>query len=162
MHLLNPGQSLDVGDRTLTAFRPPLFDSPATTGFMDDRTGVCFSSDCFGAPVASAELATTDDVSLVPMDDLIAGQRLWATIDSPWIHDVDPARFAATLGAMRALDPSVILSTHLPPARDQAAAFLETLAGVPAADPFVGPDQQALEMMLASFEPAAEPTPEPV
>jgi hypothetical protein len=24
--------SLDVGDRTLTGFRPPLFDNPATVG----------------------------------------------------------------------------------------------------------------------------------
>jgi hypothetical protein len=31
--LLNPGQSLDLGDRGLTAFRPPVYDSPATTGF---------------------------------------------------------------------------------------------------------------------------------
>ena len=28
VYLLNPGQSLDVGDRVLTAFRPPLLDSP--------------------------------------------------------------------------------------------------------------------------------------
>jgi hypothetical protein len=35
--LLNPGQSLDVGDRRLTCFRPPLYDSPATTGFYDDQ-----------------------------------------------------------------------------------------------------------------------------
>jgi hypothetical protein len=47
--LLNPGQALDVGDRQLHCFRPPLFDSPSTTGFLDDRTGVLFSSDCFGA-----------------------------------------------------------------------------------------------------------------
>ncbi len=58
VYLLNPGQQLDVGDRTLHAFRPPLFDSPATVGFYDDRSRVCFSSDCFGAPLPSAELAT--------------------------------------------------------------------------------------------------------
>ena len=96
VHLLNPGQSLDVGDRTLTGFRPPLFDSPATVGFMDDRTGACFSSDCFGAPMASAELASVDDVGIVPADDLVAGQHLWATIDSPWIHDIDPAQSPRT------------------------------------------------------------------
>ena len=47
--LLNPGQSLDVGDRRITTFRPPLYDSPATTGFTDERSGACFTSDCFGA-----------------------------------------------------------------------------------------------------------------
>jgi glyoxylase-like metal-dependent hydrolase (beta-lactamase superfamily II) len=50
LYLPNPGQSLDVGDRTLTAFRPPLYDSPATIGLYDDRSQTCFSSDCFGAP----------------------------------------------------------------------------------------------------------------
>ncbi len=32
VYLLNPGESLDVGDRTLTALKPPTFDNPATTG----------------------------------------------------------------------------------------------------------------------------------
>ena len=54
VYLLNPGQQLDIGDRTLHAFRPPLFDSPATTGFYDDRSRVVFSSDCFGAPLPTA------------------------------------------------------------------------------------------------------------
>jgi len=49
--LLNPGQSLDLGDRRLAAFRPPVYDSPATTGFYDQRTGTCFTSDCLGSPV---------------------------------------------------------------------------------------------------------------
>ena len=35
VYLLNPGQSLDVGDRQLTGFRPPLFDNPATVGVLD-------------------------------------------------------------------------------------------------------------------------------
>jgi Metallo-beta-lactamase superfamily len=52
VYLLNPGQVLDVGDRRLHAFRPPLFDSPATTGFLDDRSGALFSSDCFRGTAA--------------------------------------------------------------------------------------------------------------
>ncbi len=64
--LLNPGQALPVGDRSLHAFRPPLFDSPATTGLFDSRTGTCFSSDCFGGPLATEELAQADDVAAVP------------------------------------------------------------------------------------------------
>jgi len=45
IYLLNPGQSLDAGDRRLTGFRPPLFDNPATVGVLDTSTGVCLSSD---------------------------------------------------------------------------------------------------------------------
>ena len=56
------GQSLDVGDRTLSAFRPPLFDSPTTTGFIDSKSGSMFTSDCFGAPMPSLDLAVGGDV----------------------------------------------------------------------------------------------------
>lgn len=153
VHLLNPGQSLDVGDRTLTAFRPPLFDSPATTGFVDDRTGVCFTSDCFGAPMATADLALADDAADVPVDDLVAGQQLWATVDSPWVHGVDRAAFAAAVRACPAAGSPVVLSTHLPPARDRSAQLLDVIAEAPALPPFVGPDQAALEALLAGFAP---------
>ena len=155
LYLLNPGQSLDVGDRTLTAFRPPLYDSPATVGFYDDRSGACFSSDCYGAPVQSAELAGSSDVGDVPRDELRSGQLLWATIDSPWVHAVDPVRYLASLQPLRDREPDLILSTHLPPAAGRATEFLEMLATVPQADPFVGPDQQELEKLLAGFEPVA-------
>jgi glyoxylase-like metal-dependent hydrolase (beta-lactamase superfamily II) len=154
VYLLNPGESLDVGDRTLRAFRPPLFDNPATVGFYDDKSGVCFSSDCFGAPMPTSELAGGSEVRDVPRDDLRAGQLLWATIDSPWVHAVDPDRYLDTVEPLRAMDPAVILSTHLPPAAGQTEEFLDMLTAAPGSDPFVGPDQHALEQMLAGFEPA--------
>lgn len=155
VYLLNPGQSLEVGDRRLTAFRPPLFDNPSTTGFFDDHTGTCFSSDCFGAPMPSAELATCPDVGYLDKGDLRDRQLLWATVDSPWVHTVDKAKYLETLTALRAFDPTLILGTHLPPAPSRTLEFLDTLAAAPAANPFIGPDQAALEQLLATFEPAA-------
>ncbi|GIG60015.1 hypothetical protein Lfu02_43870 [Longispora fulva] len=152
--LLNPGQSIDVGDRTLTGFRPPLYDNPATVGFYDDRSRVCVSSDCFGAVLPSAEIAAGSGVGDVPPDVLRAGQLLWATVDSPWVHNTDRARYGATIEPLRGMDPSMILSTHLPSATGRAEEFFEMLTAAPEADPFVGPDQRALEEMLASFEPA--------
>ena len=156
VYLLNPGQSLDVGDRQLTAFRPPLFDSPATVGFQDTATGVVFSSDCFGAPLPTAELAAADDARAVRPDDLRTAQLLWATVDSPWVHSVDPGRYEHSLAALGALTPSAVVSSHLPPILDGLDTVLDTLRQAPAADPFIGPDQQALEAMLAGFAPAAE------
>ena len=153
VYLLNPGQSLDVGDRRLAAFRPPLFDNPATVGFFDDHSGACFSSDCFGAPMPTAELATCGDVRGVPAADLRSGQLLWATVDSPWVHDVDLVKYLDSLSTLRAVDPALILSTHLPPAAGRAREFLDMLTAAPGADPFIGPDQTVLEQMLASFEP---------
>ncbi len=76
--LLNPGQQLDVGDRTLSGLRPPLFDNPATVDVVDHRTGALFSSDCFGAPLPTAEHALSGhvhDVAAGPVPSLppIAG-----------------------------------------------------------------------------------------
>lgn len=153
VYLLNPGQSLDVGDRTLTCFRPPVYDSPATTGLVDTSSGVMFSSDCFGAPMTSAEAVQAEDVRELPQDELVAAQRLWATVDSPWVLGVDRPAFRASLQPLRAMDPSLVLSSHLPPARSAMPALLDVLAAAPDADPFVGPDQAALDALLASFEP---------
>lgn len=155
--LLNPGQSLDVGDRKLSGLRPPLFDSPATVGVVDHKTGALFSSDCFGAPLPSAEAALAEDVRAVTREDLRAGQLLWAGVDSPWVHHVDPARFHATIDPIRALDPSAIYSSHLPVARGLNGTLLEMLHETPGSQPFVGPDQAALEAMLASYEPVTAP-----
>jgi hypothetical protein len=158
LHLINPGQSLDVGDRRLTAFRPPLFDSPATTGFLDTSNGTCVASDCFGAPMASAELAQRDDVRDIPADELRSAQLLWATVDSPWVHVADHDAYMRTVQPLRDMDPGTILSSHLPPVVGGTAACFDMLAVAPLADPYVGPDQKALEEMLAGFEPAAPST----
>jgi hypothetical protein len=154
IYLLNPGQSLDVGDRRLTGFRPPLFDNPATVGVLDTSTGACLSSDCFGAPLPAADLATAEDAADVNPDELRGAQLLWASVDSPWVHVIDPAKFAASLEPLRDFNPSAIFSTHLPPATSTSAALFATLLEAPQADPFTGPDQAALEAMLRQFEPA--------
>jgi hypothetical protein len=154
VYFLNPGQSLSLGDRTITAFRPPLFDNAATTGFYDSKTGTLVSSDCFGAPQPSEEIALADDVSAAgDPADLAQRQTLWTSVDSPWAMTADPVRFGATLEPIRTFDPSLILSTHLPPASGRTAEFLATAAQAPGIDPFVGPDQAALEELLKQFEP---------
>jgi glyoxylase-like metal-dependent hydrolase (beta-lactamase superfamily II) len=155
LYLLNPGGTLDIGDRTLHAFRPPLFDSPATVGFYDDKSRTCFSSDCFGAPLGTPAFAAAANVSEIPAADLLGAQLLWATIDSPWVHNIDTARYLQTVKTLQSVDAEVILSTHLPPAIATGDRLFDMLALAPGANPFVGPDQEALQAMLASFEPAA-------
>ena len=142
VYLLNPGQSLDVGDRALTAFRPPVFDSPATTCVYDASTGTCFSSDCFGAPMGTASEVGAADIAELSADTLLAGQRLWVTVDSPWVAGVDRAQFAASLTPLRAMDPELVLSTHLPPARRAMPRLLDMLAGAPDAEPSSAPTRR--------------------
>ena len=148
VHLVNPGQVLTVGDRTLSAFRPPAFDNPCTTGFRDDRSGAVFSSDCFGALLAEVPQSAAD----LSDDELLRGQVLWATIDSPWLHKVDPAAVAAELDVICRMKPTAVLSSHLPAAPGEMAGRLAAAVGaVPTASPFVGPDQAALDQMLSRW-----------
>jgi hypothetical protein len=86
--------------------------------------------------------------------ELAARQLLWASID-PWIHTADATKFDRTLEPLAVFNPSVILSTHLPPAIGCTNDFLTTARTAPTIDPFVGPDQHALEAMLQHFEPAS-------
>jgi hypothetical protein len=104
--------------------------------------------------MSSAELASSEDVRATPDDELAQGQLLWASVDSPWVHTADAARFDRTFDPLRAFDPSMILSTHLPPAIGRTSDLIETARRAPGLDPFVGPDQQALEQLLRQFEPS--------
>jgi hypothetical protein len=76
-------------------------------------------------------------------------------VDSPWVSAVDPVRYRATVDPVRAMAAPAVFSSHLPPALACSDRLLDTITLAPQADPFVGPDQRALEEMLASFEPAA-------
>jgi len=152
VYLLNPGQTLDVGDRTLKAFRPPLFDNPVTTGFLDSKSGALISSDCFGGPMASAEVATCEDVRAAG-DNVRDAQMLWASIDSPWVLMADPAKYRPTVEAVRRMDPSGIFSTHLPPAVGLTHELCDAALAALDAPTFIGPYQAALEALLATFEP---------
>jgi flavorubredoxin len=145
--LINPGQTITIGDRTLTAVKPPTYDNPVTTGFHDDRSGALFSADCFGAVLDEVPSSATD----IPDEALHRGQVFWTAADSSWIHSVDPALFDQDLNAVRELEPTMILSAHLPPAPgSMTEQLLGALRAVPAAPRFVGPDQAALEQMMAA------------
>lgn len=145
VNFLNPGERMTVGDRTLTAVRPPAFDNPSTTGFYDDKSGAFFSSDCFGALLENPP----HDAADLSESDLREGQVFWATVDSPWLHKVDEGAFTQELKSIRSMEPRMILSSHLPAAGGAMTdRLLSSLAAAPAAQPFVGPDQAALEQML--------------
>jgi hypothetical protein len=145
VYLVNPGETVTLGDRTLTAVKPPIFDNPCTTGFYDRKAGVLFSSDCFGALLQAVPQNAAD----LSESDLRNGQVTWATIDSPWVHKVDRSAFETELDGFRKIAPKLILSNHLPPAPGNLMErCLGSLAAAPGANPFVGPNQAALDQML--------------
>jgi flavorubredoxin len=146
-HWLNSGDSLKVGDRRLTAVRPPLFDNPTTIGIYDNKSETFFSADCFGAIIPSP----AQNADEVPERALAEGMNSWASADSPWIHMVEPVVFSQVLDRIRQVAPKLILSAHLPPARGKNKQLLELLARVPTSTPFVAPNQTALEQILAQM-----------
>jgi hypothetical protein len=131
-----------------------VFGNPATVERYDGGSGAYFSSDRFAAAMPTAELVTRDDVGGVLDDHLRAALLLWTTADSPWVHTVDQSRYLALFASLRELNPALILSTHLPPEARRAQEFFQTLAAAPSATAFTGPDQSALEQMLAGFDPS--------
>ncbi len=66
---------------------------------------------------------------------------------------VDRDRYAACLREFPGAGSPLVLSTHLPPARDRSDELLDVLASAPDVPPFVGPNQAALEAMLAGLAP---------
>ena len=148
VHAIRVGDRLPVGDRTLRAVAPPLFDNPLSTGFIDEATGSLFSVDSFGALIPEP----TEDAAEVPSDVLAGGMQAWATADSPWAHIVDRHLYREVLEGVRRLQPTRIFSSHLPAASGTSLdRFLEVLKSVPDAQPAVSPDNDEFAQMLAGI-----------
>jgi flavorubredoxin len=147
VYWLNSGESIRVGDRRLTAVRPPLFDNPTTIGIYDDKSKAFFSADYFGAIIPSPA-QNADDVK---EGDLAQGMTSWASADSPWVHMIEPREFSRALDRIHQMAPKMIFSAHLPPARGKTEQFLKLLATVLTSTPFVAPNQKTLEQILAQI-----------
>jgi hypothetical protein len=116
-----------------------------STGVLDESTGALFSVDAFGAIIPEA----TQHASDVPPEELAGGMLGWATTDSPWVHISDRHVFGQVLDRVRKLQPSRIFSSHLPAADGTSLEeFLEVLAAVPDAEPFMPPDAEQFTQMI--------------
>ena len=147
------GDALSVGDRILSAVQPPLFDNPTTVAVLDLSNGTLFSVDTFGGLLPEPAQHAAD----VPAEALTAGMVAWASFDSPWVRLVDRDSYCGVLDGVRRLRPTLILSSHLPAVGgDFLERFLTLLDDLPDADPFVAPDDEAFQHMVATITaPAA-------
>lgn len=147
------GDEVHVGDRTLRAVAPPLFDNPMSTGLLDQSTGALFSVDAFGAILPEA----TQDAADVPREALAGGMVAWATSDSPWVHVLDRSRFSEVLDRVRTIQPSHIFSSHLPSAGGTSLEeFLTVLETVPDAEPFVPPNAEEFGHLIEAMAAAQQ------
>ena len=152
MQWLDVGETLDLGDRTLTAVRPPMFDSPATRGFYDSSSQVLWAADSFGAMV-QGDVHEADDVPSDLWDGSFAVMNSWNT---PWMEWLDRDRFAQHVQTTATLPCAAIASAHGPVLRGAKieTAFARTLdlAGQP---PIPMPGSELLDAFVsAALTPA--------
>jgi flavorubredoxin len=105
------GESFDVGDRTLHAIRPPVFDSPTTRGLYDPTTKVFWSVDTFATPLPDASMGIAD----LDPEFWSFGLMLFALgAVSPLITMTDPAKYHAHVDRTQRLDITTIAACHSP------------------------------------------------
>lgn len=148
-YLINPGQSVDVGDRQLRAVSLPSYDAPETMGVFDPRSQALFSADCFGALLQDND-GFVEDAAAIDAGALAVGLATWSTVDAPWLSHLQDGAFQAALLEITRLQPELVLGAHLPPARRMLPWLSRQLEASRNAPPFVGPDQAALEAMMGA------------
>jgi flavorubredoxin len=149
-----PGAVLDVGDRRLRLFLPPIFDGPTTRGLLDERTGVLWAVDSFAAATPGAVHAV-EDLPPAMYDETFA---LFNSLVSPWHQWLDRDVYRQHTDTVQALAPRAVASAHGPVLTGDAIADafdrVRAMAGAPIVEP---PGQPALDEILASFVAVAEP-----
>jgi flavorubredoxin len=146
MQWLDVGGTLDIGDRTLHAVRPPMFDSPATRGFYDSANRLLWAADSFGALVPGVVHEAAD----VPSDLWEGSFAVLNSWNTPWMEWLDRDRFAAHVQTTASLPLDVVASAHGPVLRGEMieAAFARTLdlVGQP---PVPQPGPELLDALVA-------------
>lgn len=147
------GEALDIGDRTLQAVRPPVYDSPTTRGLFDPTTGVYWAVDTFATPLPDPEMGIAD----LDPEFWEFGLGLFALgAVSPWLSMVDPAKYRRYVDRCQSLDITTIAACHSPVIEgefiDKAFARIREL---PTIDPPPMPDQSVLDQIIAA---TAQPT----
>jgi flavorubredoxin len=150
---VDDGGSFDVGDRTLHAIRPPIFDSPTTRGLFDPTTGVYWAVDAFATPLPDPAARIAD---LDPGFWLDGMRTLAHGAISPWLAMVDAGKFGRSVDRVQDLDLTTIASSHSPvidaPFIERAFTHVREL---PALDPPVLPGQSILDQIVAVTSIAA-------
>jgi flavorubredoxin len=147
MRWVNSMERFDVGDRSLLAIRPPVFDSPVTRGLFDTKTGVYWAVDTFASPMPD---------HLVDMADMPAAEwaemlLLFNRMISPWHSLLDQAKFDRYVDEVQSLGITTVAGGHTGALRgerlQEAFRLVRTLPSLPSA-PLLGQDD--LDAILAA------------
>jgi flavorubredoxin len=142
------GESFDVGDRQLRAFRPPVYDSPTTRGLFDPKTGVYWSVDTFATPLPDPGMGIAD----LDPEFWNFGLALFALgAVSPWLSMVDEAKYGAYVDNVQNLDIKTVAACHSPVIEGE---FIEKaftrVRELPSLPPMDIPDQNVLDQIVAA------------
>ena len=142
------GESLDIGDRTLVALRPPVYDSPTTRGLFDPTTGVYWAVDTFATPLPDYTMGVGD----LDPEFWDFGMAMFAFgAVSPWLSLVDPKKYSTYVDRIQSLDITTIAACHSPviegPLIEKAFAHVREL---PTVDAPPLPDQSVLDQIIAA------------
>jgi flavorubredoxin len=149
---VGPDESLDVGDRTLSFLRPPLYDSPTTRVVADPVSGVLWAADLFACPV-TGPTHRAEELDQAALREGFTQFQQW---NSPWVELVDRDRYRAEVDKLAACGISAIGSTHGPAfvGPDEVALALDLLRAVPDAGPIPQPGQAVLDHIVAAMQDA--------
>jgi flavorubredoxin len=144
------GGRFDVGDRTLAAVRPPLYDSPTTRGLFDPTTGVYWASDCFATPVTRGT-AFVADLDPSEWEQGFTAFQHW---NSPWLSIIDRDAYAMECRKIEELLPRTIAGCHGPTIETSHVPMaFGMLRSLPDRVAPQQPDQQTLDQIVASMSP---------
>jgi len=141
-------ESFSVGDRTLHAVRPPVFDSPTTRGLFDPTTGVYWAVDTFATPLPDPQLGIAD----LDPEFWQFGMTLFAFgAVSPWLSMLDHDKYGRVVDAVQGLDITTIAACHTPVIEGEfiRRAF-ERIREFPSVEPPPLPDQSVLDEIIAT------------
>jgi flavorubredoxin len=145
-YFLNDGESMTIGDRQVTAIRPPLYDSSATRGLWDPSTGIYFGADCFGVVTADVP-EYTDEMTKDAFEEAFFFMN---RVNHVWFHDVPKSAIEREANRIKVLGPRLIVSGHGPVERRDPIGMCDAISRVADMEPIPMPTQAEFERMLAS------------
>lgn len=149
---MTDGDTIDVGDRTLVAKRPPLYDNPTTRALFDPKTSVLWSVDTFATNVPTP----MPDVAALSADEFRDGQFFGGRLVSPWVALLDEQKFRRVVDDFQHLNAEAIAGCHCPILQgtkiSEAYDFLRQLPGIPPWTEFTQADLDQW-MAVAEFGP---------
>ncbi|WP_137154209.1 MBL fold metallo-hydrolase [Rhizobium sp. FKL33] len=152
IHILNDGGTLDIGDRTVAAIRPPLYDSSATTGIWDPKSEIYYGADCFGVVTAGEVPHYIDDMKEADYED---GFFFMNRANHIWFEHVKPEALAEGAERIKSLGARMIVSGHGPVERRNVDRMCDMIKRIGDMPPIQLPDNDAFVAMLDAADAEA-------